>query len=268
MDKLAKTVSSFFATIQLAISFLTIIPLYRGEIASEREMANSLRAFPLVGGVLGLILAGVYFLTDQLHMGLGGSALAVVLWLIITGGLHGDGVMDTADGVFSGKERTKKLEIMRDSRVGAMGVMAFVSLVILKICFLASLPVHIAMWAVTIAPIVGRTVMLYAMLQFPYARTGGGLGNRFGTLNVGQKSLVAVITFMTALIFLFVMSSWQSVITGACVFVVAGVLSGAFAHWIAEILHGHTGDSYGAVCEVAETITLMTALVFWGIGNG
>lgn len=244
----------------LAISFLTIVPAYGKRVADQREMAQSLYFYPVVGALIGGVLALLAYLADLLQLGIGGDGLIVVAWLILTGGLHGDGLMDTADGVLSGKERSKMLEVMRDSRVGAMGVMAFAAVLLLKFSFLASLPVHIKMWALFIAPIAGRIMMLYAMLGFPYAREGKGLGNSFGVQSKQKKLQLSVMAGMVFVLTI-MLASPHFPLYGLFIGAVACLLSVPLIFWIARKLGGHTGDTYGAVCECSEMIFIVVTVL-------
>ncbi|MCD6183207.1 MAG: adenosylcobinamide-GDP ribazoletransferase, partial [Thermovirga sp.] len=117
----------------LALSFLTRIPMpFIKEIASERQMASCLTFFPVVGLFIGLIVAITDSVTSRLFNISVASALDLVLLFAVTGGLHTDGLMDTVDGMLSGKAKYKMLEIMKDSRVGALGASAAILAFILK----------------------------------------------------------------------------------------------------------------------------------------
>ncbi|MBS3921456.1 MAG: adenosylcobinamide-GDP ribazoletransferase, partial [Deltaproteobacteria bacterium] len=111
-----------------AISFLTILPVGKSLSFGEKELARSMAFFPLVGLVIGLLLALGYYLLSFL------LPKAIVLWLTIgflvflTRGLHLDGFADTIDGLASGGSREKILEVMRDSRIGAFGVIGLILL--------------------------------------------------------------------------------------------------------------------------------------------
>ncbi|MDD3888401.1 MAG: adenosylcobinamide-GDP ribazoletransferase [Syntrophomonadaceae bacterium] len=238
----------------LAFSFLTIIPAYGNRVAGAREMANSLYSYPLVGFIIGGFLALLAWLSNFLSLGEGGDALIIVSWIIITGGLHLDGVMDSADGLFSGRDRERKLEIMKDSRNGAMGGIALVSVLLLKFAFLASLPYSYKMWALFIAPAAGRCFMVYEVLLFPYARSEPSLGKCFGD-NVGKAKILGATLVLVTGAFL------MAKLPGLIFVVVTAFLVAMVALWINRSLGGHTGDTYGATCEVSETIFLMITVI-------
>lgn len=241
---------SFF----LAISFLTIIPLHGNQKAGEREMALSLYFYPLTGFLIGGLLVLTAWISQTLYLEWAGDAIIIAVWIAVTGALHLDGLMDSADGLFSGREREKKLEIMRDSRVGAMGVIAFGVIVLLKFTFMTTLPYADKLGIILIAPAMGRAAMVYAVSYFPYARSGPGLGRSFGEVGRPGPTVVASITLLGAA---FLLLKWPGIgiisLTGAIV-----VLT---ARRMAHSLGGMTGDTYGALCEITETLLIVIAVI-------
>ncbi len=238
----------------LAMSFLTIIPTYGQRLASEKEMAFSLYFYPLVGFLIGGLLAAVAYLAHWLSMGLAGDALILVLWILITGAMHMDGLMDSADGLFSGRDRERKLEIMRDSRVGAMGVVSMAAVLLLKISFMNQLPLEQKLLALFIAPALGRWAMVYAISFFPYARSGPGLGNSFGTKKGKEKVAGAAILLLLGALGA---GGWKVLLP---LIISVGVMI-IIARWMSGILGGLTGDNYGALCESTETVWLMVMVI-------
>jgi len=238
----------------LAISFLTIIPAYGKQLADDKEMAGSLAFYPLVGFIIGALLAGMAYVSHRLSLGIGGTALVIVFWIIITAGLHLDGLMDTADGLFSGRERERKLEIMRDSRVGAMGAIALAALLILKYSFLSILDYPLMIWVLIAAPAFGRSTMLLAIYCFPYARSGPGLGKSFAGHINWFHVFAAVFTLLLGAYLL-------ADIPALLLIGLAAVPMVLIIAWIAHQLEGLTGDTYGAICEISETVFLITTVM-------
>lgn len=244
----------------LALSFLTIIPAYGSRVAGEKEMANSLYYYPLVGFIIGGFLGALAWLSDLLRLGSGGDALIVVAWIVISGGLHLDGLMDSADGLFSGRDRERKLQILKDSRVGAMGGIALVAVILLKFAFLTSLPYEYKLWALLIAPAAGRCFMVYEVLLFPYARSGPSLGKCFGA-EVGKAKIVGATLLLVigAYMAASLMGIWTVMITAVPMVIIA--------RWIDRALGGHTGDTYGATCELSETLFLIIVAISISVAN-
>ncbi len=242
----------------LAISFLTIIPAYGNRLADDREMAGSMAFYPLVGFIVGGLLAALAYFNHWLSLGLSGDALVIVFWIILTAGLHMDGLMDTADGLFSGKERERKLEIMRDSRVGAMGAIALAALLILKLSFLGSIAYPDKLWILMISPAVGRTAMALCIYLFPYARSGPGLGKSFADQAGWGYIFIAVVTLLLG-------TFWVLKSTGLIMLGLTVIPAALLATWMARQLGGLTGDTYGAICELSETIFLIVAVIWMAI---
>ncbi len=238
----------------VALSFLTIAPWINSVRVDEKEMYRSLYFYPLVGMLLGLALLGLRWLGFQWELGIAGSAVVVTCWLIFTGGLHADGLMDSADGLFSGKEKKVKLEIMRDSRVGAMGVIALIVVLGLKVSFLEVLPLEKASTGLFLVPAVARLSLVWAIINHPYARSEPGLGRSFG-----EKK--GIMPFLVGALYLLLIgigvgeghyTIWLLAALGGSL-LVAGLISAR--------LDGHTGDTYGFLCEVTEVIALMGLVV-------
>lgn len=236
----------------LALSFLTVIPAYGKRLASDEEMAGSLAFYPLVGFLMGALLAAMAYFIKPLSLGMGGCALLLVAWIMLTAGLHLDGLMDTADGLFSGRDRERKLEIMRDSRIGAMGAIALAALLLLKFSFISVLTYPQIFWLLMIAPAFGRCMMVLGIYFFPYARSGPGLGKSFADQAGWHHIIIAAGTLLLGAYFLLK-------INGLILLGISFVPAFLIIFWMARQLGGLTGDTYGAICEISETVLLITA---------
>jgi adenosylcobinamide-GDP ribazoletransferase len=183
------------------------------------------------------------------------SVLLLVAGTLLTGGLHLDGLMDTCDGLFGGRTRARRLEIMRDSRVGSYGALAGALQLLLKYATLVSRPPDLRGAALVVTLTCGRWSMVPAMWGSPYARPEGlGRAYKDGL----RPSDVVVATLLAAAV------CWIALeLRGAIVLGVALALSLAGAWWLARCLGGLTGDCYGALNEVVEVsgLVLLVALV-------
>ncbi|TMC20478.1 MAG: adenosylcobinamide-GDP ribazoletransferase [Chloroflexi bacterium] len=196
-----------------AVRFLSVLPT--PEFAADRT-ANSVEPaffvgsayFPLVGFLLGLLLSILPFFFGQFFSSLTLllAALVLLLQVILTGGLHLDGLMDTCDGLFGGDSPERKLEIMRDSRMGSFGVLGALCVLLFKFAVYASLSnlgvgkqlLPIAL--VSVLP-AARWAMVLALRFFPSARSTG-LGQTFRqTITVSQVVAAAIISLIVAIIF-------------------------------------------------------------------
>lgn len=237
-----------------AVTFYTVIPLPKDWIADFGGIA----AFaPLIGILLGLLLGVVDWFLNLLGMPLlTRSVLVVAAWVLLTGGLHLDGAIDTADGL-AVTDREKRLTVMRDSVTGAFGVMAGIILLFIKTAALTDLQ-NARLWGLMAAAGWGRWGQVGAIAFYPYLRTMGK-----GTLHQGQIKPWRELP-LSALPLLF-LSAWQcyahypqwwlELLGGSAIALLTGF-------WFNMQLGGHTGDTYGATVEWTEALVLclITAL--------
>ncbi len=233
------------------LQFLTRIKFLNQKEWTEEGFARSVPWFPLVGAVIGLFLAGLNIamqlhFTDQLR-----AVLLIAAEIAITGGLLCDGLMDTADGVFSGRERSRMLEIMKDSAVGANGMMAFVMLVLVKTAIYLSIPAPLLTPLLFAMPVVTRFIIVGGIILFPYAREEG-IGKLF-TLYAKKNYLYLALFFMIIALMPFL--SWQIYL---CT-MVAILYSWLAACYLCKILGGLTGDTYGFLAETGNVVFLFAS---------
>ena len=243
-----------------ALQFLTRIKVCNQTQWDEHSFARSVPYFPLVGLIIGLVLASTYKLLIFLNCSAMLSAtLLIVVEIILTGGLLCDGFMDTVDGVFSGRERERMLEIMKDSCVGSNAVVAFVSLVLLKLTAYIDLSPDKLLLALYAMPLVTRTLMVYNINCYVYARKTG-IGGMFIS-NSSKKTLVA--PTIAGLVFL--LAPQTSIILGPVVITV--VYNFWAANYLNKILVGLTGDTYGALAESGNVVFLLALSICAGLMN-
>jgi adenosylcobinamide-GDP ribazoletransferase len=232
-----------------AFQFLTAIPFFEVKEFSEEQLAKSMAAFPLVGATLGLILALVHFFLGQHLPPLVEGVLLVALLAWATGGFHLDGVADTIDGLAGGWTRERTLEIMKDSRVGAVGATALILVIFLKASAIGYLPDDIKFRALIATLAASRGAVVFMAFGSKYARPKAGLGTPY------TNHLTAEITC-------------QALGLSALISLVAGLpgLVGFLASWgWANLLKGHfrkklggvTGDVLGFAEETGEIVFLL-----------
>jgi adenosylcobinamide-GDP ribazoletransferase len=242
---------AFFAAIQ----FLTIIPVPGAKGIGTADIERCAPFFPFVGLLIGSVVALFAYLISSLFPSFPAAVLSVLALLIITGGLHMDGLADTADGVFSVRSRDRMLEIMRDSRIGAMGVLAIVFTIALKISALTPLPLPQRLAILVLMPIGGRFAMLFMLTVLPYARKDGGLATLFIARRSWLNPFFALIFLGTAGWFI---GAWLGIVATSAAVVAAGLVSWHIYHK----LGGFTGDTIGAASEIAETALALAGLAF------
>jgi adenosylcobinamide-GDP ribazoletransferase len=240
-----------------ALRFLTILPLPLGRETRAEGVGRSLVYFPVIGLLLGLLLAGLdWGLDSVLPISVASGVLLVVL-VLITGATHLDGFIDTCDGLVAGKTPQQRWEIMRDSRVGAFGVVGACCLLLLMYASLAGLPDSSRMGALVLLPVLGRWSVVCSIFVFPYARPEG-LGRAFKDqatwLTVAGATVVALAVSVGFLRF-----------TGLAIMGGVGLVTLALCVLLKRKFAGLTGDSYGAIIEVGEvtSLILVIALPSW-----
>lgn len=249
---------SFFTALQ----FLTRIHLVEQRDLTAADFGRSTRCFPLVGAVLGALYLLAAWLLGAWRGGVShtGAAVLVLLPILLTGGLHCDGFMDTVDGLFSGRSRTRMLEIMKDSRTGSFGVVAFGVCLLLDWSLMLDLLAASAVLlpALFLMPVVGRMAMVRAIACFPYARPEG-MGKAFAAAADGRTRGIAAVTAALCIL------PWGPL--PLLLSLVALFVATLFDRYAASKLGGLTGDVYGATEKLTETLLLLLfwgAAVFWG----
>lgn len=228
------------------MGFLTALPLPKRWADNDTPVAKMLELFPLIGLLIGTLLAIVGYLSGWLWGDWVRAMAVVVAWGILTGGLHLDGLSDTFDGIMSWRPRERKLEIMRDSRVGVMGVLALLAVFGLKVALLAQSEAWLL--AVLLAPVCGRWAMCYGICFYPSARSDG-LGSQVqAEAASAQLRNATIIALLAALL----LAGLQGVLALGLVWIAARWL----ARWWTHELGGLTGDTYGALCEIGEVVAL------------
>ena len=233
-----------------AIGFLTILPI--APRSSPDDLAAARTWFPLVGLLLGAILAGADLLLREPFPLLLTSALLTAALAVMTRALHLDGFMDTCDALLGGFERERRLEILRDPHVGAFAVVGIISLLLIKFTAIAALPQVNRTAVLMLFPCLSRWGMLLVMELFPYVRSQG-LGTMFFR-EQGKWPLIGGLGItLSAAITL-------TGIPGVVLFAMASAVAWAVGSWVARSLGGLTGDVYGAVNEVSEATVLILAI--------
>jgi adenosylcobinamide-GDP ribazoletransferase len=238
-----------------AIQFLTIFPIPSHFQAGEKELRQSVICFPIVGLILGGVLAVLDYGVCRLFPPLPANVVMVILMLTISGCFHMDGLADTADGFLSSRPRERILEIMKDSRVGPMGVIAIVCVLALKIAALFSVPGLLHWRVVLLMPLAGRCTLVLGMKAVPYARTQGGLVSVFG--RPSWPAVIAAISILPAAAWL-VLDMPGLAITGSIF-----LMTILFSLWCRNKIGGFTGDTLGAACEIAEILPALIC-ASWG----
>ncbi len=243
-----------------ALQFLTICPVPERFRAGKAELEKALSGFPLVGLIIGSLLSLLDAGLRHLFPLLLASVILVIVLMLTSGALHCDGLADTADGFFSSQPRERILEIMKDSRTGPMGVMAIISVLMLKVAALTAVPAPARWWALLLTPLAAYSAIILNVVLLPYARPEGGLGGIFGKHHsirhaVGAALIVFVVGWLAG--------GTPGLIAGAGA-LVAGLLFAAYSY---RKIGGYTGDTLGAVHELSGIIPALIAAAWSGAGG-
>ncbi|MDE0218994.1 MAG: adenosylcobinamide-GDP ribazoletransferase [Spirochaetaceae bacterium] len=265
--------------LRAALTFLTILPAGAGNSAGgTRALAAAPAWFPCVGLLLGAIVAALDLLFGVAGLrpaseacaaaraaacgalSLLAAALLVSALAVLTRALHLDGFMDTCDALPGGFSRARRLEILRDSRVGAFAVVGLACLLLIKVSALAALPAASRSAVLLLFPCLSRWAMLLAMEIFPYVRERGA-GTPFADRR-GRGALIA--GSGTAVVAGLALAGWWAV----ALLALAGAAAWAVAAVARRLIGGMTGDIYGAVNEIAEVAVLVAAAAITAGGSG
>jgi len=220
-----------------------------------RNISHSRAFYPAIGLMIGLVLVGVEEGSSRVFSEPLTAAFLVAVMIVVTRGLHLDGLMDVFDGVFGGFTPERRLEIMRDSRVGAFGVIGAIAVLLLKYGALVSLlmlPQPGKEWALFLFPTLSRWTMVVLLGAFPYVRTQG-LGSPFHGTGIKIATTIAGISALAASVLL-------GGFAGLGLFFGVTVVAWLMGWAIAKTLGGLTGDAYGATNEIIETVVLIVAI--------
>jgi adenosylcobinamide-GDP ribazoletransferase len=246
--------------LSLALRFLTILPVIsfppsnntnQNEEELAKNLANSMAFFPLVGMLMGALLVLLRRLFYYLPVSsLVGDTLVLIFWIWISGGLHLDGFADSVDGFLGGHNKEEILKIMKDSSTGAKGVVALVSLLLLKFVLLVEMSLFLKDAALFFTPVIGRWSMVLAAFLGKPARLKDSMGKLFMDYVSWREFIFASLTMVVIGIPLFRLYLIPLVIIN--VVIVLLILK-----YSQKRIGGISGDILGAINEIAEVFCLL-----------
>lgn len=250
--RLTSVASQLWGEFWLATTFLTTLPAPRVFTVPSGGLGLSGRWFTLVGLVIGLLLWLAQSVAERFFPPVLVGALVVLAWVVVTGGLHLDGLADCCDGLLATTSFERRLEILRDPRVGTFGALGLILTLLLKTLAVGMAPSV----ALIFVPVWARWLLLFAARQ-PQARPEG-LGANFA---VGVTLEVVMMASVLPLSLLFFGGGHGLVAAGLATVAMLALVRLARAR-----LGGVTGDVYGLVVEVCEVVMLLVfvAQPHWG----
>jgi adenosylcobinamide-GDP ribazoletransferase len=242
-----------------ALSFLTTVPIPERWLGQELIPPRAMLWWWVpVGALIGGLSAGAAYLT---HLALPWSSCAVVgavAWVALSGGLHLEGFMDTCDGLGSRAHRERALEIMKDSRAGAFGVIGALCLILLTLALLTGLPPRLGLAALALGPVLGRLAQVVVLETYPYARPEGGMGGAFFEAAGSSHTLAAALLTLAAAVGV---SLACAEIHLPLALLPVGLGLAWWSAIVARRLGGHTGDTVGAASEIAQMLSVLGVIL-------
>jgi len=235
-----------------ALRFMTALPLPWKNNEDLTQVSRSSGLFPLVGLFIALLLYSVYLLGSLIFSPLTTAFLQTLFWVLITGGLHLDGLSDTLDGLGSRQDREKTLEIMKDSNTGVFGVLGLILQVLAKIVLLYELNL-IDPVLLILVPVTARWGQLISIRFFPSARKDG-MGRFFHDAMRNREFVLGLVITLSVYL-----------LTGYYIMILVLLFHSLYtvlvSFSISTKLRGLTGDIYGFICETGETVVLFLLIV-------
>lgn len=236
----------------LMLQFFTRIPIKLNLSANTEDFGKGLVFAPFVGLIIGAILAGAAYGFSFIFPKTLVAAMVLALYIIITGGLHLDGLGDTFDGIFSNRSKERILEIMRDSRVGTNAVLAVVCVLLMNFVALTEINSTYFYRIILLMPVAGRIGSLIGAAISKYARTGEGLGKSFIEFCGKQELLWGLLIYIVISLLTFDYKMW-------IIMLLPPITAYFFVKFFSSKIGGATGDILGAVCELNQCGFLLLA---------
>ena len=239
---------------EIALTFLTRLPVRSSRAGAPVELAASAPMFPLVGALVGLVGGGFYVAAAWLGLPpLPAAILALAAMTLLTGALHEDGLADIADGFGGGHSRQNKLDIMRDSRLGSFGAIVLTLSLLARISALAALAGPAAVTAVLVAAgAVSRALLPMALIAWPLAREDG-LAATAGRPHPARAAVALIVATLLAFLLLPPLAAMTALLMAAAAGGVVGLLA-------QRQIGGLTGDVLGAIQQMAEIAFLLVLI--------
>lgn len=235
----------------LALQFLTRVPIKVSADFNEKNIRNSIFFYPYIGALIGAI-AGLIYLPISKYSNNIASLFALIILIFLTGGLHIDGLSDTFDGFLSNRDKEKTMEIMKDSRIGAFGVLSIVILLLSKFVIISSFEANLPL--VLCLSLANSRLVVSRIISYKKVAREGGLGDLFHNCKPGKLIIISGLIYIVLILIINVYYIIPLLLTF--------FMGELFSKWSFKKIGGMTGDIYGAIIEIGDTLSL---LAFWGI---
>lgn len=243
-----------------ALTFLTRIPLPAQQTYTPDIMAACCRYYPLVGALVGLMLAAVFVGTNMLLPATPSIVITLIAGVLLTGAFHEDGLADTCDGLGGGWSRDDALRIMKDSRVGSYAVIGVTLAIALKISLLSSLPLAQIPAALLLGHTLSRALATSYLLNYPYVQLAEH--SKVGTY--ARAGISAPVLLTIVIVCLALTGGLFGIDTAVLCLASLAVLRRLFGRYLLRRLGGITGDCLGAAQQLAEVMVYGVVVALHG----
>jgi len=239
----------------IQLQFMTSFPIPIKINYDKIEFAKGIVLSPIVGLYVGLFLILTYFLLNLFQNDLITSIFIVFIWILITGGLHLDGLADTSDGIFSYRTKERILEIMKDSRIGTNGSIGIIVAVIFKFVLVYSIINFDIVRYLLVVPVIARANIVLSGGISSYAREEDGMGKGITEFS-GLKQIIIVFLICFVICGIILQFFAIPLIIASVIFCLL------FTLFVKSKIGGVTGDIFGAIIEMSEIVVLFTIFIF------
>ncbi len=239
------------------LQFMTRIPI-NIDTGFDEEFHKTITYFPLVGLVLGVLIYIIGLVSGIFFDSFITSIIVTLALVILTGGLHIDGLGDTFDAIYSYRDKERMLEIMKDSRLGTNSLLAIMFLILLKIGFIYSIINNSLLWTVIFMPVVARLGVIVMMYKTVTPRENG-MGNLF--IGKASTSMFTIAILYTIILIIgiskliFLVSTFEAMMLISTI-IILFIFNNLFKKYIYKKIDGVTGDILGCTIELGELIYL------------
>lgn len=233
----------------IAAQFLTRVPIPMRSAPDAVGIGRSLSYYPLIGLLIGLVLLASFLMMSEMEAVLR-AAILVTLWAWITGGLHLDGLADSADAWAGGTDKRSSVRIMKDPHIGVIGTLWVMLVLLLKFAALTQLTASSDTIVLLIAPMLGRAAACALLMTTPYV-SNRGIGTDLARFHRPVTAALAVIVSLILTVFLTGTWGLISLLSVSALFL-------GLRYLMCKRLGGATGDTTGALIELTETCALVS----------
>ena len=251
----------------LAVGFFTRIPVPSVDDFKENELNLSVKYFPLVGCIVGLIGLAVFYIAGHIFPHTVAVLISMAATIFATGAFHEDGLADSADGLGGGWQREQVLTIMQDSRLGTYGAVALFFALMLKFQLLTAMHADTVMMILICAHALSRLNAVWLMAALPYAKASGKAKLLATEISRGDFWLANLFGLLPLFALLWViqtsMQHWHITVGYVCLLVAA--IGAGWFWWLVLLkrkLGGYTGDTLGAIQQISEIMFYLATLTW------